>query len=66
MAVSLINRKFSTVTANKDVMKLIFSKYLLSSFLLLGTVSIWSGCKANKCDCPNFHGKAAIERVEPC
>lgn len=66
MADSLINRKFSTVTANKDVMKPIISKYLLSGLILIGLLSLLSSCKANKCDCPNFHGKAAVEQVEQC
>jgi len=47
-------------------MKLIFLNYILYTLFLVSTAGLLSGCKANKCDCPSFHGKAVAEQVEQC
>ncbi|CAN5254748.1 hypothetical protein BH09BAC1_BH09BAC1_09780 [soil metagenome] len=41
-----------------------FSKYLLSAFIIVCSLGFLSGCKANKCDCPNFHGEVVVEQAE--
>lgn len=66
MADSLINRKFSTVIVNIDVMKPVFSKYLVFGLIFIGSMNFLSSCKASKCDCPSFHGKSTVEQVEHC